>query len=151
MGPLVTDNPDNLLGIVALQFTGFFIVSLDLPKTLSKEKELNDVFHRAPNSPFYAVAAKYTGLAHRWRGNFKKCSQILEPLLPKLRSSALPVSYLDCSVFCGLAVGKEGLYQKAIRMLQEGREFGGTQSCCTRLLTNPSTILSDHDGSGTAF
>ena len=124
MEPLVTDNPDNLLGVVALQFAGFFIVSLDLPKTLSKEKELNDVIHRAPNSPFYGVAAKYTGLAQRWRGNFKKCSEILEPLLPKLRASALPVSYLDCSVFCGLAIGEEGLYQKAIQMLQEGREFG---------------------------
>jgi tetratricopeptide (TPR) repeat protein len=85
---------------------------------------VNDVFRRAPNSPFYAVAAKFTGLSHRWRGNFKKCSEILEPLLPKLRASALPVSYLDSTVFCGLAVGEEGLYQKAIRILREGREFG---------------------------
>ncbi len=124
MEPLVTDNPNNLLGVVALQFAGSFIVSLDLPMTLSKEKELNDVFRRAPNSPFYAVAAKYTGLAQRWRGNFKKCSEILEPLLPKLRTSAMPISYLDSTVFCALAIGEEGLYQKAIRILREGREFG---------------------------
>jgi class 3 adenylate cyclase/tetratricopeptide (TPR) repeat protein len=124
MEPLVIDNPDNLLGVVALQLCRFLIISLDLPSALSKEKEVNDVFRRAPNSPFYAVAALFTGLSHRWRGNFKKCSEILEPLLPKLRASASPVSYLDSTVFCGLAVGEEGLYQKAIRILREGRELG---------------------------
>ena len=124
MKPLVIDNPENLLGVVALQLGRFLIISLDLPRALSKEKEVNDVFRRAPNSPFYAVAALFTGLSHRWRGNFKKCSEILEPLLPKLRASASPVSYLDSTVFCGLAVGEEGLYQKAIRILREGRELG---------------------------
>ena len=124
MEPLVIDNPDNLLGVVALQLARFLIVSLDLPMALSKEKQVNDVFRRAPNSPFYAVAALFTGISHRWRGNFKKCSEILEPLLPKLRASAPPVSYLDSTFFCGLAVGEGGLYQKAIRILREGRELG---------------------------
>ncbi|MDH3875983.1 MAG: hypothetical protein OET07_17720, partial [Desulfobacteraceae bacterium] len=124
MEPLVIDNPENLLGVLALQLAGFLIISPDLPKALSKEKEVNDVFRRAPNSPFYAMAALFMGLSHRWRGNFKKCSEIFEPLLPKLRASASPVSYLDSTVFCSLAIGEEGLYQKAIRILREGRELG---------------------------
>jgi tetratricopeptide (TPR) repeat protein len=96
----------------------------DLPSALAKEKEMNDLFQRAPNSPFYATAALFIGLSLRWRGDFKKCSEILEPLLPKLRASAPPVSYLESTFFCGLALGEEGLYQKAIRILQEGLEFG---------------------------
>jgi hypothetical protein len=124
MEPLVTDNAESLLGVVTLQLAGFLIGSVDLPMALSKEKEVNELFRRAPDSPFYAAAALFTGLSHRWRGNFQKCSGILEPLLPKLRASAPPVSYLESTFFCGLAVGEAGQYQKAIRILREGREFG---------------------------
>jgi tetratricopeptide (TPR) repeat protein len=124
MEPLVTDNPESLLGVVTLQLAGFLILSVDLPMALSKEKEVNELFLRAPNSPFYPAAALFIGLSHRWRGDFKKCSEILEPLLPKLRASAPPVSYLESTFFCGLAVGEEGRYQEAIRILREGREFG---------------------------
>jgi tetratricopeptide (TPR) repeat protein len=124
MEPLVADNIESLLGVVTLQTAAFLILLGDLPSALSKEKEMNALFHRAPNSPFYATAALFIGLSLRWRGDFKKCSEILEPLLPKLRASAPPVSYLESTFFCGLALGEEGLYQKAIRILQEGLEFG---------------------------
>jgi tetratricopeptide (TPR) repeat protein len=124
MEPLVADNIESLLGVVTLQTAAFLILLGDLPSALAKEKEMNDLFQRAPNSPFYATAALFIGLSLRWRGDFKKCSETLEPLLPKLRASAPPVSYLESTFFCGLALGEEGLYQKAIRILQEGLEFG---------------------------
>jgi len=124
MEPLVVDNIESLLGVVTLQTAAFLILLGDLPSALAKEKEMNDLFQRAPNSPFYATAALFIGLFLRWRGDFKKCSETLEPLLPKLRASAPPVSYLESTFFCGLALGEEGLYQKAIRILQEGLEFG---------------------------
>ena len=85
---------------------------------------MNDLFRRAPNSPFYALAALFIGATTRWRGDHKKCSGILEPLLPKLRALAPPVAFLESTFVCGLALGEEGLYQKAIQILQEGREFG---------------------------
>jgi class 3 adenylate cyclase/tetratricopeptide (TPR) repeat protein len=124
MEPLVADNIESLLGVVTLQTSAFLLLLDDLPSALSKEKEMNDLFRRAPNSPFYALAALFIGVSNRWRGDHKKCSGILEPLLPKLRASAPPVALLESTVVCGLALGEEGLYQKAIQILQEGREFG---------------------------
>jgi tetratricopeptide (TPR) repeat protein len=124
MEPLVADNMESLLGVVTLQTAAFLILLGDLPSALTKESEMNDLFRRAPNSAFYATAALFIGVSHRWRGDYKKCSEILEPLLPKLRASAPPISSLESTFFCGLAVGEEGLYQKAIQILQEGREFG---------------------------
>jgi tetratricopeptide (TPR) repeat protein len=123
MEPLVADNMENLLGVVALQGFDFLLLD-DIPLALAKEKEMNDLIRRAPNSPFYNQAAFYIGSFHRWRGDYKKCSEILEPLLPILKASATPFFYLASTFFYSLALGEQGLYQEAIRILQEGREFG---------------------------
>jgi tetratricopeptide (TPR) repeat protein len=98
----------------------------DIPLTLAKEKEMNDLFGRAPNSPFFAQASQYIGFFHKWRGDHKKCSEILEPVLPilKVKASAAPHFYLASTFFYALALGEQGRYQEAIRILEEGRVFG---------------------------
>jgi tetratricopeptide (TPR) repeat protein len=125
MESLVADNMESLLGVVAQQAFCFFLLE-DIPLTLVKEKEMNDLFLRAPNSPFFAQASQYIGFFHRWRGDHKKCSEILEPVLPilKVKASAAPHFYLASTFFYALALGEQGRYQEAIRILEEGQEFG---------------------------
>ena len=96
---------------------------------------MNDLFGRAPNSPFSAQASQYIGFFHRWRGDHKKCSEILEPVLPilKVKASAAPHFYLASTFFYALALGEQGRYQEAIRILEEGREFG--MKSCERYTT----------------
>jgi tetratricopeptide (TPR) repeat protein len=123
MEPLVADNNESLLGVVALQGFGS-LLSDDISLALAKEKEMNLLISRAPNSPFSAIAALFITIYHRWRGDYKKCTEILEPLLPVFKASAAPVAYLDSTFFYALALGEQGRYQEAIRILEEGREFG---------------------------
>jgi class 3 adenylate cyclase/tetratricopeptide (TPR) repeat protein len=124
MEPLVADNMESLLGVVAQQAFSSLLLGDDIPLALAKEKEMNDLIRRAPNSPFYAQTAFYIGLYHRWRGDYKKGSEILEPLVPILKASATPYFYLAATFFYALALGEQGRYQEAIRILEEGREFG---------------------------
>jgi tetratricopeptide (TPR) repeat protein len=123
MESLVADNMESLLGVVAQQAFCFFLLE-DITLTLVKEKETNDLFRRAPSSPFSAGAAYRIGLFHRWRGDCKKGTEILEPLLPILKASAAPHFYLGSTFFYSLSLGEQGRYQEAIRILEEGREFG---------------------------
>jgi tetratricopeptide (TPR) repeat protein len=96
----------------------------DIRLALAKEKEIKNLIQRAPNSPFSAEAKNIIGVYHRWRGDSKKCSEIYEPLLPILKASATPVLYMETLFFYGLALGEQGRYKEAIRVLNEGREFG---------------------------
>jgi tetratricopeptide (TPR) repeat protein len=100
---------------VAQQALSSALLGDDIPYVLAKEKEMKDLIRRAPSSPFSAQAAFYTGLFHRWRGDYKKCAEIIEPLLPIFKTSAFQ--------YC-IALGEQGRYQEAIRILEEGREFG---------------------------
>jgi class 3 adenylate cyclase/tetratricopeptide (TPR) repeat protein len=122
--PLVADNMESLLGAVTLQGVGSLVSGDDIHLALAKEKEMNELIRRAPNSPFSAEATSVIGACHRWRGDAKKCSEIYEPLLPILKESATPVIYMETLFFYGLALGEQGRYQEAIRVLEEGREFG---------------------------
>ncbi|MCP4290388.1 MAG: tetratricopeptide repeat protein, partial [bacterium] len=122
--PLVADNMESLLGAVTLQVLGSMASGDDIHLALAKEKEMNELIRRAPNSPFSAEATSVIGLYHRWRGDSKKCSEIYEPLLPIFKASATPVYYMETLFFYGLALGEQGRYQEAIRVLEEGREFG---------------------------
>jgi len=121
---LVADNMESLLGAVTLQGLASLQSWDDIHLALAKEKEMNELIRRAPNSPFSAEATRGIGLYHRWRGDAKKCSEIYEPLLPILKASATPVHYMETLFFYGLALGEQGRYQEAIRVLEEGREFG---------------------------
>ena len=122
--PLVADNMESLLGAVTLQGLGSLVSGDDIHIALAKEKEMNELIRRAPNSPFSAEATSVIGVCHRWRGDAKKCSEIYEPLLPIFKASATPVYYMETLFFYGLALGEQGRYQEAIRVLEEGREFG---------------------------
>lgn len=121
---LVADNMESLLGAVALQGAGSLVSGDDIHLALAKEKEMKELIRRAPNSPFCAEATSTIGFYHRWRGDAKQCSEIYEPLLPILKASATPVIYMETLFFYGLALGEQGRYQEAIRVLEEGRDFG---------------------------
>jgi tetratricopeptide (TPR) repeat protein len=123
MEPLVADDPDRLLGVTAWQAFCFWLLE-DMPRTLAKEKEMNDLIRRAPNSPSAGFAGMWVGVFGRWRGNHKKSSEIFERTLPILKASAEPIGYLQSCMLFGLSMGEQGRYQEAIRVLKEGREFG---------------------------
>jgi class 3 adenylate cyclase/tetratricopeptide (TPR) repeat protein len=122
--PLVADDMESLLGAVTLQGLCYLLSGDDIHLSLAKEKEISELIRLAPNSPFCAEATSVIGVCHRWRGDAKKSSKIYEPLLPILKASASPVYYMDSLFFYGLAIGEQGRYQEAIRVLEEGREFG---------------------------
>jgi len=126
MEPLVTDDMESLLGVIAVQAFSCVTLAEDLSLGLTKEKEMTDLFHRAPNSPFSPHAGYWMGFFHRWRGEYQKCSGIIEPLLPefKVLVSNAPHFYLGATCWYALALGEQGLYQDTIRILEEGREFG---------------------------
>jgi tetratricopeptide (TPR) repeat protein len=126
MEPLVTDDMESLLGVIAVQAFSCVTLAEDLPLGLTKEKEMTDLFHRAPNSPFSPHAGYWMGFFHRWRGEYQKCSGIIEPLLPefKVLVSTAPHFYLGATCWYALALGEQGLYQDTLRILEEGREFG---------------------------
>ena len=122
--PLVADDMESLLGAIALHGLSSLLSGDDIHLALAKEKEMNELIRRAPNSPFSAEATTVIGTCHRWRGDAKKCSEIFKPLLPILKASATPVYYMETIFHYGLALGEQGRYQEAIRVLEEGREFG---------------------------
>jgi tetratricopeptide (TPR) repeat protein len=124
MEPLVADNTASLLGVVLWQAAASLWLWGDLPMALAKEKEMTELYRRAPNSPFSPNAALTIGSFHRWRGDHKKCSEILDPLRPIFKASAAPYALLVTAMHYGLALGDQGRYQEAIRILEEGREFG---------------------------
>jgi tetratricopeptide (TPR) repeat protein len=124
MEPLVAGKMESLLGVVAQQAISGAVLGDDIPYTLAKEKEMKDLIRRAPGSPFCAQATWYAGLFHRWRGDYKKCAEILEPVLPVFKASASPLVFLNSTFQYSLALGEQGRYQEAIRILEEGREFG---------------------------
>jgi len=124
MEPLVADDRESLLGVVAQQANCALLLASDLPLVLAKEKEMNDLFRRTPLSPFSAQAAMYIGIFDRWRGDFMKCTELLGPMLPVLKISAIPYVYIGAAFTYGLALGEQGRYQEAIQIMQEGREFG---------------------------
>jgi tetratricopeptide (TPR) repeat protein len=124
MEPLVAGNMESLLGVVAQQAFCAVLLEDDIQYMLAKEKEMKDLIRRAPGSPFYAQASLYAGLFHRWRGDYKKCAEMVEPVLSIFKASAEPDIYLDAAFFYALALGEQGRYQEAIRILEEGREFG---------------------------
>ena len=78
--PLVADNMESLLGAVTLQGLSSLVWGHDIHLALAKEKEINELIRRAPNSPFCAEAKSSIGFCHRWRGEAKKSSKIYEPL-----------------------------------------------------------------------
>ena len=121
--PLVADDMDNLLGVVAQQSL-CYILQEDIPMFLAKEKELNDLYYRAPNSPFSAVAGSFMGIQSRWRGDHEVSSDILKPAREALKTAAEPIYYLQSCMFYGLSLGEQGRYQEAIQVLEEGRDFG---------------------------
>lgn len=123
MEPLVAENDESLMGVVVLQGFTFFLLD-NISLTLTKEKELKQLADRAPNSPFSAIAAFFLAFYQRWRGDHIKCAEILKPALPILKGSAAPVVYMDGLFQYALALGEQGRYQEAIRILEEGREFG---------------------------
>jgi tetratricopeptide (TPR) repeat protein len=96
----------------------------DIPMFLAKEKEMNDLYRRAPNSPFSAIASHFIGLFIRWRGDHQESLDIFEPMREALKASAEPVLYLQSCMFYGLSLGEQGRYQEAIQALEEGRDFG---------------------------
>jgi tetratricopeptide (TPR) repeat protein len=124
MEPLVAGNTESLLGVVAQQALSSAVLADDIPYMLAKEKEMKDLIRRAPSSPFSAQASAYAGHFHRWRGDYKKCAEIVEPLLPIFKTSAQPFIFLASTFGYSLALGEQGRYQEAIRLLEEGREFG---------------------------
>ena len=124
MEPLVADDSECLLGVVAQQAFGAFVLLGDLPLGLAKEKETNDLFRRTSTSPFSAQAAMYIGIFDRWRGDCMKCTELLGPMLPVLKISATPFVYLGSAFIYSVALGEQGRYQEAIQIMQEGREFG---------------------------
>jgi class 3 adenylate cyclase/tetratricopeptide (TPR) repeat protein len=121
--PIVADDPESLLGAAALQTMVNFI-SDDIPAALAGEKNVDELIRLAPNSPFLMPASMWKGFFHRWRGDFKKCSQIFERMLPRIKEAAPATVYLQSLFFYGLAIGEQGFYQKAIRILKEGRQHG---------------------------
>ena len=121
---LVADDMESLLGAIALHGLSSLLSGDDIHLALAKEKEMNELIRRAPNSPFCAEAKSSIGFCHRWRGEAKKSSKIYEPLLPILKASASPIFYMTSLFSYGLALGEQGRYQEAIRVLEEGREFG---------------------------
>jgi tetratricopeptide (TPR) repeat protein len=124
MEPLVAGNMESLLGVVAQQAFSSVMLGDDIQYMLAKEKEMKDLIRRAPSSPFSAQASRYAAFFHIWRGDYKKCAEILEPLLPILKASAAPFAILNSTFHYSLALGAQGRYQEAIRLLEEGREFG---------------------------
>jgi tetratricopeptide (TPR) repeat protein len=123
MEPLAADNPDRLLGVTTYLAICYHMLE-DVPMTLAKEKELNNLLRSAPNSPFAGMGGLMAGVFHIWRGDHKKSAEIFGPSLPVLKASAEPTGYLLVCMLYGLALGEQGRYQEAIRVLQEVREFG---------------------------
>jgi tetratricopeptide (TPR) repeat protein len=121
--PIVADDPKSLLGAAALQTMVNFI-SDDIPSALAGEKNVDELIRLAPNSPFLEPASMWKGFFHRWRGDFKKCSQIFERLLPRMKEAAPATVYLQSLFFYGLAMGEQGNYQAAIEILEAGRQHG---------------------------
>jgi tetratricopeptide (TPR) repeat protein len=121
--PLVADDLDQLLGVVTFQAFSHYLLN-DIPMALAKEKELNDLYPRAPNSPFSGLAAVFIGIFTRWRGDYQESSEILGPVREVLKTAAEPVWYLMSVFFHGLSLGEQGRYQEAIQIMEEGRDFG---------------------------
>ena len=121
--PIVADDPESLLGAAALQTMVNFI-SDDIPSALAGEKNVDELIRFAPNSPFLEPATMWKGFFHRWRGDFRKCSQIYERMLPRMKEAAPPTVYLQSLFFYGIALGEQGHYQAAIEILEAGRRHG---------------------------
>ncbi len=121
--PIVTDDLESMVGVTVLRVMVNFI-SGDIPSTLAKEKNLDELIRLAPSSPFIAPASMFRGVFHRWRGDFKKCSQILEQMLPRMKEAAPATVYLQTLFTYGLSIGEQGHYQEAIKILETGRQHG---------------------------
>jgi tetratricopeptide (TPR) repeat protein len=121
--PIVADDPESLLGAAALQTMVNFI-SDDISSALAGEKNVDELIRLVPKSPFLVPASMWRGFFHRWRGDFKKCSQIFERMLPRMKEAAPATVYLQSLFFYGLAIGEQGRYQKAIQILKAGRQHG---------------------------
>ena len=135
--PLVANNVENLLGVVSQQIWCFFGLG-DLTNVLVKEKEMTDLISQSPNSSYAPQAAYNIGLFHRWRGDSKKCLEVLEPALPVLKASATLGSYIGATFHYGIALGELGKYQQAIDILEAGQRFGlkSGEQYATPKLTN---------------
>jgi len=121
--PLVADNPVLTLGIVVTQ-TQAHVYAGNLNDALEKEKILNDLHNKTDPSFFKIVAAIFGGMLHRWRGDFKKSTEMIGPNLPKLKEGAHAGLYLGSLFLFALALGEQGKFQEAIDTMREGRTFG---------------------------
>ena len=121
--PLVKDDPESLLGAEILQ-TRFKFISDAIPSALSGEKKVDKLIRLVPSSPFLTPASMWRSFWHRWRGDFRKCSETLEPILQRMKEEAPATVYLQSLFFYGLAMGEQGYYQDAIEILKEGRRHG---------------------------
>jgi len=121
--PFVADDPESLMGAAALQTMVKFI-SDDIPSALAGEKKVDELIRLVPSSPFLTPASMWRSFYHRWRGDFRKCSEILEPTLPRMKEEAPATVYLQSLFFYGLAMGEQGHYQTAVEILEAGRRHG---------------------------
>ncbi|HEC61684.1 MAG TPA: hypothetical protein ENI27_05455 [bacterium] len=121
---IVADKPEALLGQTGLRAIISFVTK-DLQSGLAAEAELDellDITH--PVSPFLMRVSFFKGVFNRFRGDFKQCSDSLEHLLPRMKEEAQAGVYLQALFMCALAMGEQGRYQDAVRLLSEGREHG---------------------------
>jgi predicted ATPase/class 3 adenylate cyclase len=121
--PLVKDDPESSLGALILQ-TMVKVISDDIPSALADEKKVVELIRLAPSSPFLTPALMWRGFLHRWRGDFRRCSETLEPMLQRMKEEAPPTVYLQSLFMYAIAMGEQGYYQAAIEILEAGRRHG---------------------------
>jgi class 3 adenylate cyclase len=121
--PLVKDDPESMLGAVILQ-TMTKIISDDIPSALAGEKKVDELIRLVPSSPFLTTAVMWRSFIHRWRGDFRKCSEALEPTLPRMKEAAPATVYLQSLFMYAIAMGEQGHYQAAVEILEAGRRHG---------------------------
>ncbi len=121
--PVLADNPERLLGVVAMQAITN-AVSYSLVTALEKERKMNELLREVPESPYVVSVSAFMGHLSRWRGDYKKAIEILEPVLPRMKEMSSANVYLHGLFFYGLALGETGRLQEAIHVLKDGRDFG---------------------------
>jgi len=121
--PFVKDDPESMLGAEILQ-TMVKVLSDDIPSALAGEKKVDELIRLVPSSPFLTPALMWKSFWHRWRGDFRKCSEALEPILQRMKEEAPATVYLQSLFHYGLALGEQGHYQAAIKILEAGRRHG---------------------------
>jgi tetratricopeptide (TPR) repeat protein len=121
--PMVADEPEILVGVLALQALSHAVIG-NLEPALAKEKKFRQLIPQTEKSPYFPLASFVFGLFQRWQGNLEESADLLEANIQHARESATAQLYLQNLFIFGLSLGERGRYQDAIRALEEGRELG---------------------------